>query len=126
MAADVTCADPIKPAFDSAVYESWSDRTHKRWRTTITYPDHTTFDVVISSGLGLVFRSSSGYGGATGDWSIAPPDFRPTGIIEYPPGERSWPISLDGIGSGDAVLRLPSVTCGSETFEIELPVTIAQ
>jgi hypothetical protein len=65
---------------------------------------------------------------ATGDWrlAIAPQDYMPTGVIESPTGERSWPMSLDGVGPGDAVLTLPSITCGDETFEVELRITALQ
>ena len=34
------------PTFARAVYETWADRTGKRWRTTVTYPDGSTLDTI--------------------------------------------------------------------------------
>jgi hypothetical protein len=33
-------------SFDTAVFESWGDRTGKRWRLRVTYPDGATRDVI--------------------------------------------------------------------------------
>ena len=42
------CATPIDTTgtFDSAVVETWADRTGRQWRSQVTYPDGTTYDSI--------------------------------------------------------------------------------
>lgn len=42
------CATPIDTTgmFDTAVVETWADRTGRQWRSQITYPDGSTYDSI--------------------------------------------------------------------------------
>lgn len=45
------------------------------------------------------------------------------GIIEYPPGTRTWPITLTDLGDGLHSFTLP-IGCGDQTTEFIATFTI--
>ena len=69
----------------------------------------------LSDGTKLVFQSLTGYGGEKGSWGPLPANqLEGVGIIEYPPGTRTWPITLPTMASDTYSLTLP-VRCNNES-----------
>jgi hypothetical protein len=72
----------------------------------------------LSTGDKLLFSSESGFGGEKGSWAPLPTDVDDgVGIIEYPPGARSWPITLPTLTDGTYAIAL-SLTCGAQKVSL--------
>lgn len=49
--AQLDCATPVDNGVRSVVIDTWSDRSGRRWRTQMTYPDGTTHDVILEGSV---------------------------------------------------------------------------
>lgn len=73
------------------------------------------------------FASTSGEGGATGRWEARPANQEGVGFVVYPPGGKSWPITLPQLDPGTYTFSLPSAACDAthevlaSTFRISTP-----
>ncbi|MGB8861605.1 MAG: hypothetical protein WCC60_20285 [Ilumatobacteraceae bacterium] len=62
----------------------------------------------LSDGQRLIFSSRTGYGGERGSWAPLPTDVvEGVGVIEYPPGTRTWPITFPAMDNGIHEFTLP-------------------
>jgi len=95
---------------------------------TVTNSKTATCDsdimATLSSGEKLMFSSKSGYGGAQGSWGPLPPNLVDgVGVIQYPPGTRTWPLTLPSLREGAYSFTLP-IGCGTQTTEFVATFTI--
>jgi hypothetical protein len=82
--------------------------------------DTCTSDIMatLSDGRQLLFSSLTGYGGERGSWGPLPTNVVDgVGIINYPPGKRTWPVTLPDMTSGTYSLTLP-IMCATETTSL--------
>jgi hypothetical protein len=70
----------------------------------------------------MLFRSGSGYGGAIGTWETMPDDaVEAVGVVEYPPGSRSWDIVAANLPEGPHTWSfVPGLSCGNVSIEPRL------
>ncbi len=113
--ATLTCADQISTdgKFTNAVIDSYSDRSGKRWRSTTTFPDGSTYDS-ISTGSAL-YPTGMWQRGIDRDDSVGcvGPNAEPVLMSKLPysagfytlsvlqeiqPDERPFVLSLDEVG----------------------------
>ncbi len=71
----------------------------------------------LSDGTQLRFASASGYGGATERWEPLPANEENVGIMEYPPGERHWPVSLPNLQPGRYTITIHA-TCADSLVDL--------
>jgi hypothetical protein len=72
------------------------------------------------------FVSQSGYGGAHGYWEAAPAsEVDSTGVIEYPVGRRSWPLTVPTSNEPWGVDFTIEATCGGTTQQVRMSILSA-
>ena len=87
-------------------------------------PCTSDFVATLSDGKRLLFTSESGYGGEQGRWAPLPDSVvEGTGIIEYPPGDRRWPIDLPRLLNGTRAMSLP-ITCEGQAITLTATFTV--
>ncbi len=108
------CSTPIdtKGTFDTAVVETWADRSGRQWRSQITYPDGTTYDSIYhGSGIypSAAFERGTLIDGSLG--CIGPEDERfnlvgldpqiltLTILDELAPDERPYVLTYEEMGT---------------------------
>ena len=114
IARTLECSTPIDTTgtFDTAVVETWADRSGRQWRSQITYPDGTTYDSIYQGSA--IYPSAAFERGTLIDGSlgcIRPEDERfnlirlDTGMLtltildELAPDERPYVRTYEELGT---------------------------
>jgi hypothetical protein len=64
-------------------------------------------------GINMLFNSTSGFGGATGEWvPMGTPEVDAEGVNNYPVGVKVWDITLPALTPGEYRLTFPTLQCG--------------
>lgn len=73
----------------------------------------------------MTFASTSDEGGERGSWLPTPEGEIADGIVDFPPGDRVWPVHLPQLPAGEFGFTLPSISCGQGRLEITDTFTVA-
>jgi hypothetical protein len=73
----------------------------------------------------MTFASTSGEGGERGSWLPTPETEIADGSLEFPAGDRVWPVVLPQLPPGEFGFTLPPISCGPDLLEITVNFTVA-
>ena len=79
----------------------------------------------LTNGQDMTFASTSGEGGERGSWLPTSETEIADGILEFPHGDRVWPIVLPQLPPGEYGFALPPISCGQDHLEITVTFTVA-